>query len=120
MQRALRIGFFTFAALVPSTVWASEATMPLGAVFLSGVGATAIGFGGVLCLKLYAVLKGGELGAAWQSIAFALLFLAAALVVDTLSGAGWVSLPAYVAGLLKLLAAIGLVMGLLRFSKVFR
>jgi len=94
--------------------------MPLAAVFLSGAGAAAVGFGGILCFKLYATLKGGELGSAWQAVALALMFMAAALMVDLLSGMGWLTLEAWIPGLLKLLGAGGLVVGLLRFAKVFR
>lgn len=120
MRRALRLMTVFALALVPTAAWATEGAMPLAAVFLSGAGAAAIGFGGVLCFKLYAVLKGGELGTAWQAVAFALLLLAAALLVDLFASAGWMALPVWVPGLLKLMAAGGLIIALFRFAKVFR
>ena len=109
-----------FAALFPSAAWATEAVMPIGAVFMSGAGAAAVGVAGFLCFKLYGTLKGGELGAAWQSVALALLFLALTMILDTLAAAGWLAVPAYVNGLLKLLAAAGLVLSFVRFARVFK
>lgn len=107
------------AALSPTAVWAAEGAIPMGAVVLSGMGAAAVGFAGFLGLKLYSTLRGGELGSAWQSAAFALLFLGVAMLVETIGAAGWIPLSAYIGGLLKILAAGGLVMSFLRFAKVF-
>lgn len=113
------IGTLILAALAPTAVWAAEGAIPMGAVVLSGMGAAAVGFAGFLGLKLYSTLRGGELGSAWQSAAFALLFLGVAMLVETIGAAGWLPLSAYIGGLLKILAAGGLVMSFLRFAKVF-
>jgi hypothetical protein len=120
MRWNVRVGTILGTLLVPTAAWATEATLPLGAVFLGGAGAAAVGFAGFVCLRLYAVLKGGDLGAAWQTVAYALLFLAVALVLETVVSAGWLTVPTYVTGLLKLLGAAGLVMSFLRFAKVFK
>jgi hypothetical protein len=120
MHWKARVGVIAVAVLLPSMAWATEATMPLGAVFMSGMGAMAVGFAGFLGLKLYGSLRGGELGSAWQSAAFSLLFLAVAMVVETVSGAGWVPLSGYIGSFLKILAAAGLVVSFLRFARVFK
>ena len=120
MRWNVAIGLSLAWLLLPRSAWATEAVAPLGAVFLGGAGALAVGMAGMVCFKLYGVLRGGELGTAWQTVAYALFFLAVALVLETISGAGWVSIPAYVTALLKLLGAAGLVLSLLRFAKVFR
>jgi hypothetical protein len=119
MRKLSLFGAFLTAAL-PATAWAGQAYMPLGTVVLSTVGMCAVGAAGLVCLKIYAVLKWGDLGMAWQTLAFALLFLSVALLVEILGGAGWIGMPAYVAALLKLLAALGLVFSFLRFAKVFQ
>jgi hypothetical protein len=120
MHWKARIGTVAVLALSPSVAWATEATMPLGAVFMSSMGAITVGFAGFLGLKLYGALRGGELGSAWQTAAFSLLFLAVAMIVETLSGAGWVPVSEYVGGFLKVLAAAGLVLSFLRFARVFK
>lgn len=120
MRMKTAVGTFIFAALVPSVVWATEGAIPMGAVMLSGAGAAAVGFAGFLGLKLYSTLRGGELGSAWQTAAFALLFLGVAMLVETIGAAGWLPLSAYIGGLLKVLAAGGLVLSFLRFAKVFK
>lgn len=122
MHRTVRVVITAVAALLPSAAWATEGVgvMPLSAVFLTGAGAAALGFGGLICLKLYEVLRGGELGAAWQTVAYALMFLAGALLFDAIVAAGWLALPLYVTGLLKMLAAGGLLLALYRFTKVLR
>lgn len=94
--------------------------MPLGTVVLSAFGMCAVGAAGVVCLKIYSSLKGGDLGMAWQTLAFALLFFGVALLVEVMGGAGWIGMPSYVAALLKLLAAVGLVFSFLRFAKVLQ
>lgn len=118
MRKLSLIATLCFWAL-PATVWAAERYMPLGTVVLSSVGMVAVGAAGVVCFKIFGVLKGGDLGMAWQTLAFALLFLSVALLIEILGGAGWLGIPTYVAALLKLLAALGLVFSFLRFAKVF-
>jgi hypothetical protein len=120
MRMKTVMGMFVLAVLVPTAAWATEGVIPVGAVMLSGAGAAAVGFAGFLGLKLYNTLRGGELGAAWQSAAFALLFLGVAMLVDTVGAAGWLPLSAYIGGLLKVLAAGGLVLSFIRFAKVFK
>jgi hypothetical protein len=114
------IGTTIGLALLPSLAWGTEAALPIGAVALGGVGALAVGFAGMVCLKLYALLKGGELGASWQTLAYALFFLSVALLVEMISSAGWLVMPSYVTAVLKLLGAVGLVVSFLRFAKVFK
>jgi hypothetical protein len=108
------------ALVIPGTAWGAEAYMPLGTVVLSAFGMCAVGGAGVVCLKIYSMLKGGDLGMAWQTLAFTLLFFGVAMLVEILGGAGWIGIPPYVAALLKLLAAVGLVFSFLRFAKVFQ
>jgi hypothetical protein len=120
MRWNVGIGIMVWAALVPEHAWATDAVMPLGAVFLGGAGAVAVGLAGFVCLRLYSLLKGGELGSAWQTIALALLVLAVVLVVETAAGAGWITMSPNVVALIRLLGAAGLLFSFLRFSKVFR
>ena len=120
MRHSRTIGTAVGLALLPAVAWGTEAALPMGAVAMGGAGALAIGFAGVVCLKLYAVLRGGELGSAWQTLAYALLFLSVALLVEMVSSAGWLVLPFYVTAVLKLLGAVGLVVSFLRFAKVFK
>lgn len=119
MRKILSIGMF-LALATPGAAWAGEAYMPVGTVVLSAFGLCAVGAAGAVCLRIYSSLKGGALGMAWQTLAFALLFLGVALLVEMMGGAGWIGIPPYVAALLKLLAAIGLVFSFLRFAKVFQ
>ena len=119
MRKWTWIGSLLLAA-TPCTAWGAEAYMPLGTVVLSAVGMCAVGAAGLVCLKIYSVLKGGDLGMAWQTLAFALLFMCLALMVEIMGGAGWIGIPPFVAALLKLLAALGLVFSFLRFARVFQ
>lgn len=118
MRKTIWIGMLLALAL-PQAAWAAEAYMPLGTVVLSAFGMCAVSAAGVVCLKIYSSVKGGDLGMAWQTLAFALLFFGVALLVEMLGGAGWIGIPPYVAALLKLLAAVGLVFSFLRFARVF-
>jgi hypothetical protein len=120
MRKLSTIGTFLAVAMMPGVAFAAEAYMPLGTVVLSTVGMCAVAAAGVVCLKIYNLLRGGDLGLAWQTLAFALLFLAAALLVEIFGGAGWIGMPTYVAALLKLLGALGLMFSFLRFSRVLR
>lgn len=120
MPWSVRIGFLIAAAAMPSAVWATEAAMPLASVILGSVGAAGVGVAGVVCLKLYSSLRGGQLGSAWQSAAYALLFFSAALILETCVGAGWFSVPDYMTGILKLIGAAWIAFSFMRFSKVFR
>ena len=119
MRRTIWIGMLLALAL-PQAAWAAEAYMPLGTVVLSAFGMCAVSAAGVVCLKIYSAVKGGDLGMAWQTLAFALLFFGVALLVEMMGGAGWIGIPPYVAALLKLLAAVGLVFSFLRFARVFQ
>ena len=121
MRWNVRIGLALAAVgIVPQTVWATEAAAPLGAVFLGGTGALAVGAAGIVCLKLSSVLKGGDLGAAWQAVAYALMFMAVALVLESVVQAGWLAVPPYVTAVVKVLGALGLMLSLTRFAKVFK
>jgi len=121
MRWNVRIGLALAAVgLAPQMACATEAAAPLGAVFLSGTGALAVGAAGIVCLRLYSVLKGGDLGAAWQTVAYALFFLAVALILEAVAAAGWLSVPPHVTALVRVLGAAGLLLSLMRFAKVFR
>ena len=120
MPWSVRIGFLVAAAAIPSAAWATEAAMPLANVVLGSVGAVGVGVAGIVCLKLYSSLRGGRLGAAWQSAAYALLLFSAALIVETCVGAGWFEVPQYTTGVLKLIGAAWIAFSFMRFSKVFR
>ena len=120
MTWSVRIGLLVVAAAMPSTAWATEAAMPLATVVLGSFGAAGVGVAGFVCLKLYNSLRGGQLGAAWQSAAYALLFFSAALIVETCVGAGWFEAPNYMTGVLKLIGATWIAFSFMRFSKVFR
>ena len=120
MPWSVRIGLLVAAAALPSTAWATEAAMPLASVVIGSVGAAGVGIAGIVCLKLYSALRGGQLGSAWQSAAFALLFFSVALTVETCVGAGWFGVPQYTTGVLKLIGAAWIAFSFMRFSKVFR
>ena len=80
MRRTLWIGML-LALTLPQVAWAAEAYMPVGTVVLSAFGMCAVGAAGVVCLKIYSSVKGGDLGMAWQTLAFALMFFGVALLV---------------------------------------
>src|SRR5262245_27007779 len=99
MRKTISIAML-LALASPAMALGGEAYMPLGTVVLSAFGMCAVGAAGLVCLKIYTSLKGGDLGMAWQTLAFALLFLGVALLVEIMGGAGWIGVPPYVPALL--------------------